>query len=143
MVDQEELDRIAEELQIQQERGEAIRQQIQVLQANAVEIGAALQAIENLGRATKDVLVPLGAGAYLSCPKPDQEKVIISIGANVLVNKKPEEALKILQERQKKVTEAIEQAQKDLEGVTSQIDQLSQAASRLAAEAGNVRPSEA
>lgn len=138
----DELNRIAEQLQLQQANGDSIRQQLQVMQSNALEIGSAIEAIQNLRKASKDVLVPIGAGAYISCPKPDPEKVVIGIGANVLVNKKPEEAVKLLEARQKTINDAANAAQRDLEQVINQIDGLTQRASMLAAGANqNVRSS--
>lgn len=142
MAGENELDSISAQLELQQAKGDAIRQQMQAMQASVVEMGSAIEAIRNIKKASKDVLVPVGAGTFISCPKPDPEKVVISIGANVLVNKKPEEAVKLLEERQKKVSESIGAAQQDMEAVIREIDELSRRASFLASGANqNVRAS--
>lgn len=143
MAEDDELDSIAAQLQLQQAKGDNIRSQMQQMQANVIEIGGAMEAIRNVKKATKDVLIPVGAGAYLSCPKPDPEKVVVSIGANVLVNKKPEEAIKLLEERQKTVGDAVVVAQQDLEAVIKEMDELSRRANLLASGANrNVRASQ-
>ncbi len=142
MADEEELGRLSYELQVQQETGEAIRQQIQSMQASIVEIGSAIEAIRNLKKMKGDALVPLGAGVFISCPKPNPEKVVLSIGANVMVSKPPEEAIKVLEERQKKLSGAMGAAQEDLGKVIGAIESLTQRASALAGEEGrDVRPS--
>ena len=107
-----------------------------------VEVTGAMEAIRNLKKANKDVLVPVGAGAYISCPKPDTEKVVVGIGANIMVQKKPEDAIKLMEERQKNIANSINAAQQDLEMVVNEIDNLSKQASAIAAGANqNVRPS--
>lgn len=143
MAENDELDSIAAQLQMQQAKGDSIRTQMQQMQSNIIEIGGALEAIKNVKKASKDVLVPIGAGAYLSCPKPDSDKVIINIGANVMLHKKPEEAAKLLEERQKVVSDAVAVAQQDLEQVIKEMDELSHRANLLASGANrNVRASQ-
>jgi prefoldin alpha subunit len=141
MANEAELDRISSELQMQQAKGEAIRQQMQQMEATMLEMSASIDAVQNLKKAKADTLVPVGSGVYISCPKPDPEKVVVNIGASIMVTKKPEEAVKILEERQKKVSEAIAAAQEDLGEVVRAIEELTQRASVLAsAEGKNVRP---
>ncbi|VVC01854.1 Prefoldin subunit alpha [uncultured archaeon] len=141
MADNPELDRIASSLQMQQAKGEAIRTQMQQMEATILEIGAAVDAIQNLKKAKADALVPVGAGVFISCPKPDPDKVVLNIGANVMVSKKPEEAVKLLEERQRKISDAISAAQEDMGELIRAIDELSQRASGIAAAEGkNVRP---
>ena len=85
--------------------------------------------------------MPVVAGVFISCPKPDPDRVVLNIGANVMVSKKPEEAVKLLEERQKKISDAIGSAQEDMGEVIRAIDELSQRASSIAAAEGkNVRP---
>ena len=125
MANDSELDRIASSLQVQQAKGEAIRNQIQQMEATILEISAAVDTIQNLKKAKADALVPVGAGVFISCPKPDPDRVVLNIGANVMVSKKPEEAVKLLEERQKKISDAIGSAQVDMGEVIRAIDELS------------------
>ena len=142
MANGEELDRISGELQLQQARGEAIKQQMQQMQNAIIDNASAIEAVQSLGKAKGDVLVPIGGGAFLSCPKPDTSRVVINIGAGVMVSRKPEDAARLLEDRQKKITEAMTAAQKDIAEVVRAMDALTQRASALAAEEErNVRPS--
>lgn len=134
MASEEELNRVANELQLQQQRGEAIRQQMQQMQASAIEIGSAIDTIENLGKAKGDALLPIGAGVYVSCPKPNPERVVMNAGANLLLQKKPEEAIKALKERQKRIGDAMESMQREMGLVVREIERLTNTASGYAAD---------
>ncbi len=141
MENEAELEKISTSLQIQQAKGEAIRSQMQQMEASILEISAAVDAIQNLKKAKSATLVPVGAGVFISCPKPDPDKVVINIGASIMVSKKPEEAVKMLSERQQKISDAIGSAQEDMGEVIKAIDELTQRASAIAAAEGkNVRP---
>ena len=138
----DDLNQLAAEIQMSQARGDAIRQQMQEMQNALTGIGGAIDAMTNLKKAKGDTLVPVGAGVFVSCPKPDPEYVTISIGANLMVKKKPEEAIKLLQEKQKKIAETINSAQEDLQQIVRSIEDLTQRANAAAlAEERNVRPS--
>ena len=142
MANEEELNALANELQLQQTRGEAIRQQMGQMQQTVIEIGAAMEAINNLKKAKGETLVPIGAGVFVSCPKPDSERVIINIGANLMVNKKPDDAVKMLEDRQKKVRDAMKEAQAELQQIVRTVEELTGRANALSqAEEKNVRAS--
>jgi len=142
MANEDELNAIANELQMQQTRGEAIRQQMGQMQQTVIEIGSAMEAITNLKKAKGDTLVPIGAGVFVSCPKPDPDRVLINIGANLMVNKKPEDAVKMLEDRQKKVREAMQEAQNELQQIVRMIEELTGRGNALSqTEEKNVRPS--
>jgi prefoldin alpha subunit len=141
MAAEDDMDRLAADLQLQQSKGESIHQQIMSMQESLMEMGGAVNALQNLKNMKGDALVPLGAGVFLSCPKPNPEKIIINIGANVMVQKSPEDAVKLLEERQKGIRGAINSAQEDLELTLNAIEEISKKANALAAQGeGNVRP---
>jgi prefoldin alpha subunit len=142
MGNEEELNRIEGELQMQQARGEAIRQQIQSMQSTSLEMATAIEALQNIKKVKGDTLVPVGAGVFFSCPKPDFDHVVMNIGAGVMVEKKPDEALGVLLDRQKKIADAMKSAQDDMAQVINSIEGLTRRASEIgAAEERNVRPS--
>lgn len=143
MSTEEELMRIDRELQANQAKGEALRQQIQMMQDSTLEVSTAIDALKNLQKIKGDALVPIGAGVYLPFSKPSFDHVVMNIGAGVMVQKTPEEAIKILADRQEKLSEALKSAQDSLEQVIRDIDLLNKQASSIAAqEERNVQPSE-
>ena len=144
MANQEELERISNELQLNQARGEALRNQLQAMQSAMLELTASMEAIETLDKASKgDTLLPIGSGVFISCPKPDASKVIVSVGGGIMVQKKPEDALKILQERQKRMADAMGNSQAALDEIVKNIERLTVQASsaQIAEERRNVRAS--
>jgi len=143
MGNEEELNKIEGELQMQQTRGEAIRQQIQGMQNSSLEISTAIEALQNIKKVKGDTLVPIGAGVFFSCQKPEFDHVVMNIGAGIMVQKKPEEALGALMERQQKISDAMKSAQQDMSEIISAIDALTRRASAIGAEEerNNVRPS--
>ncbi len=145
MADEQEMNDIANEMQMHQSKGEIIRQQIQAMQSNILEISSTMDVLRNIKKASKgDTLLPIGAGVMLACPKPDPSRVVVNVGANVMVEKKPEDALLMLEDRQKRIMKAVEESQKNLQEVVQAIEGLTKRASLIAAEGGrgNVRPSE-
>ena len=133
MPNEGEIAQIANELQVQQAKGEAIRKQMEAMQTSLMELGSAIDAVNNIKKAKGDTLVPLGSGVYLSCPKLAVDRVIINIGANVMIQKKPDEAVKILETRQKKLNSIIKAMQEDLGLVVQAIEGLNKRASTIAA----------
>lgn len=144
MANEAEMDRISNELAAMQARGEAIRQQMQAMQAAILEVTSALELIDSIKKIKGDALVPIGAGVFISCPKPDQEKVVLSVGSGMLVQKKPDEALKMLQERQKRMSDSLASSQSALDETIKSIEKLTYQASALGAaeERRNVRAPE-
>jgi len=133
MANEEELASISNELEISQARGESIRQQVQAMQSSLLEMASTIEALQNIGNAKKDTLVPIGAGVFLSCPKPDADRVVVSVGSGIMMEKKPEEAIKILESRQKKLSDAMNEAQKELARIVNMVEQLSLRAGELSA----------
>ena len=144
MANEAELERISNELSMLQASGEAIRQQMQAMQAAILEVTSALELIDNIKKVKGDALVPIGSGVFISCPKPDPEKIVLSVGSGMLVQKKPDEAMKILQERQKRMSDSLATSQSSLDETIKAIERLTYQASALGAaeERRNVRAPE-
>lgn len=84
---------------------EYLNQQIRALELHLAEVVKAVEelgilkvGLENIGDSKKGdgVLVPLGASAYVPANLVSPDKVIISIGAGVFVDKKVEDAVPIV-----------------------------------------------
>ena len=79
-----------------------------LLERALIENRAALDAIKGLsGGKVGEVLTQVGGGAMLRSPPPDVDKIMVSIGADVVLEKSREEALAIIEERQKEVEKSI------------------------------------
>lgn len=85
---------------------EYMNQQIRALETHlgdvvkaADELGILKVGLENIKKSKKDdeVLVPLGASAYVPANLVSPENVLVSIGAGIFVDKKVEDALPIVE----------------------------------------------
>lgn len=78
-----------------------------LLERMLIESRASLDTIKTIGTATEEALIPVGAGVLLRSPPPKADKVLVGIGANVVVEKSKEDAEKILETRSKELEENI------------------------------------
>jgi prefoldin alpha subunit len=72
-----------------------------------IESRSSLDTLKEIGNAKDEVLMPVGAGVMLRGPPPNSDKVLVSIGANVVVEKTKQQAEQILEERSKELEENI------------------------------------
>jgi len=79
-----------------------------LLERALIENRAALEAIKGLGdKRVGEVLTQVGGGAMLRSPPPNVDKVLVSVGADVVLEKSREEALAIIEGRTKDVERSI------------------------------------
>ncbi len=115
---------------------EYLNQQIQAMQAHLSEIMKAVDELSVLkvglqnmksARAGDEVLIPLGAASYVHGTLSSVDRVLVSIGAGIYMEKPIDEALPI-------VDKQIEELQKQEETVVGNVTLLSQEAERLSQE---------
>jgi len=79
-----------------------------LLERALIENRSALEAIKGLGdKKGGEVLMQVGGGAMLRSAPPKVDRVLVSVGADVVLEKSREEALSILEERTKDVERSI------------------------------------
>jgi len=79
-----------------------------LLERALVENRAALDALDGLGdNPQKEILMQIGGGAMLRSPPPSTDKVLVSIGANVVIEKPKAEAVALLDGRSREVEKTI------------------------------------
>ncbi len=73
-----------------------------------VESRAALEAIRSFpSNEISDVLVPIGGGVFIEVSAKPPEKLLVSIGADVMIEKTKDGAVSFLEERIKELENAI------------------------------------
>ena len=73
-----------------------------------IESRAAMESLENLPQATlSEVLVPIGGGIYVRTQTPPPDSLIVSIGANVAIEKTRDGTLTFLEERIREIEKAL------------------------------------
>ena len=78
-----------------------------LLERALLESRAALESIRGLNGAPSEMLLQIGGGALLRAEPPSTERVLVSIGANVIIEKSREEVVAILEERSREVEKTI------------------------------------
>ena len=79
-----------------------------LLERAMLEGSAALDAIKGLsGQDPGEVLTQVGGGIMLRSSPPETERVLVSIGANVVVEKSRDEAVAILEERGREIEKTL------------------------------------
>ena len=104
VVDQAELQRIAQQVDLNRKRMESIEQQMKRLEQIRLE---QMQTIETLSAipstGAKGAMIPLGAGVQIVADIPAEAGAVIDIGSRVQAEKPREEAITILQKRTEEV----------------------------------------
>ena len=79
-----------------------------LLERALMENRAALDSLAGLGdKPQQEVLMQIGGGAFLRSPPPSTDKVLLSIGASVVIEKPKAEAVALLEDRSKEVEKTI------------------------------------
>ena len=79
-----------------------------LLERALLENRAALEALNGLGEApTKEVLMQIGGGAMLRSPPPSTDKVLVSIGANIVIEKSKAESVALLESRSRELEKTV------------------------------------
>ena len=108
-------------LEAYKEQLETIETQSTYLQALINEYAKANITMENLGKGKKDadLLLPIGGGTFIFAKSADNTKVLVSIGADIVIEKTVEDATKIIDGRIQELQENLSK----LNDVANQIQQ--------------------
>lgn len=137
---EDEMNKLAIQAQLAQQQGQSLSQQLEVMQATITDMNMTIDTLKNLKRAKATSLLPIGSGTYITCQKVDPDSVLLSVGAGVIVAKKTEEAIGMLESRLKTVSDAFNRGQKDLVDLNKRLADLNAKGAALSAQMENVRP---
>ena len=107
--------------------------QSQYIQATILDYNKARLTIEQLKKLEKEteMMIPIGAGAFINTISKKQEKILIDIGASIVTEKTYNEAIKKIDERiqnieksQTKLDEMIQNIQKQAEDAAEKAQKL-------------------
>ena len=107
-VDKVELQRIAQQVELNRQRMESIEQQVARLEQIRLE---QLQTIETLStipaNGAKGAMIPLGSGVQIVADIPPKTGAVIDIGSRVQAEKSLDEAIDILTKRTEEILELM------------------------------------
>lgn len=129
-MDQRELMTLQQYLQEYGQQAEIFVQQLQLLDNGRMEALAAIESLEDM-LTTDDgtVLLQIGGGASVRAKVIDPEKVLLAIGAEVIVERSNKDAVEFLKERvmemeasAKKVAETIDRLKGQMNEINKRIE---------------------
>jgi len=126
-VDRDELQQIAQLVEANRERMQAIEQQIHQLEAIRIE---QIQAIEALLAIPEDgaegAMIPLGSGVQIVADIPADAGAVIDIGSRVQAERTRVEAAEILSKRSEEVVAIIERMKSEFDDMENSTVDLAQ-----------------
>jgi prefoldin alpha subunit len=125
----EEMEKLSYEMQALRARAEEIRRQETQIRAIAEEASATIEAMGGLG---KEALFDIGSGALARAAPAGT--VLVNVGAGILVEKKPADAKKIVEERRAQAEAALKQIQKAGAETVTRMNELALRAQKLQGE---------
>jgi len=129
-MDQRELMTLQQYLQEYGQQAEIFVQQLQLLENGRMEALAAIESLEDmLTSEDGTVLLQIGGGASVRAKVVEPEKVLIAIGAEVIVERSNKDAIEFLKERvmemeasAKKVAETIDRLRGQMNEINKRIE---------------------
>ena len=141
---EEEIRRALAELQALRELAESMRSRINVVESLINELkatGEAIKAIRDVGE-NATILVPVGGDSFIRAKVEDMSKVLVGVGAGVVLEKDVEDALNYLGERVAELEKISVDLRKRLAETLERIRESEDRIRRMAGEAragGGVR----
>ncbi|WP_305064210.1 prefoldin subunit alpha [Methanococcoides sp.] len=104
-----------------QQNAESVNQQLGMVQMSIEDCSRAILTLEELKSASGAIntMIPLGAGALIHANIADVDKIVVSVGAGISVEKTPAEAIETLTQRKEELGKVVER----LNGTLTQIGQ--------------------
>jgi len=111
--EEEILRRLLTELKVLEGSVNIIQSRLNIVDAALADLATANLSLEGVknNSSGSEILVPVGGGSFIRAKLSDVEKVIIGVGAGVCIDKKLEESLEDLKNRQ----DELEKARNSLE----------------------------
>lgn len=136
MTQEEEFQRYATLVEYYKEQLQSLEQQFSYLQAAVMDYNKAKITIEKIGESDEgtELLIPMGGGTFSFAKAKNTKKILTEIGAGIVVEKKPEDALKILDKRIEELEKNQETISNMSQNIQQQLREVSTKAQRLLAE---------
>ena len=105
---QDRINNLLSEIRILEGGLEEISVRQNFLERVLVDTSRSIETIKGIdGASTEEVLVPVGAGTLLRSSPPKVDRVLVNIGANVVVEKSKDDATKFMEGRAKDLEESL------------------------------------
>lgn len=130
---QAQLQQMVRLLQSYQQTIETLEQQRQLVQASIDDRRQAIEALEELEDRDEpgSLIVPVGGSQFLYADVEETDKVLSSVGSDVVVEEPIAKAIERSRERIDELEEAVEQITERVDEITEEAEQLQQQVQQL------------
>jgi prefoldin alpha subunit len=128
---QEQMNRLVAEANYQRGLAEELQRRLLAVQGLAEEHKAALQSLGALPKEKKDAFLPLGGGAYLKGQVSEGQRVLVEVGARVLLETPRPDAARILEARERDLRHEAERLAAQLQEAARRLEELGETARGL------------
>ncbi|MEM0359412.1 MAG: prefoldin subunit alpha [Candidatus Hadarchaeales archaeon] len=124
--EREELEKSLLELNRGRVLMEAMREQIALLSTTLSELSSTIETIKKLKELPEgtEILTPIGSGSFVRAKLMPLEKILTGVGAEVVIERTPEEALKFLEEKSAEVGRAVQRLQSEMANLQQKMEDL-------------------
>ncbi len=133
MSQEEEFQRYAALVEYYKEQLQSLEQQFQYLQAAVMDYGKAKITIEKIAEEKEgsEILVPIGGGTFSYATANNTKKILTEIGAGIVMEKNPAEAIEIIERRIKDLEKSQEAISNMSKNIQQQIEEVSSKAQQM------------
>lgn len=122
--DEQELQKLSMQLRYFEQTAESLQQRLGMLNAAVSDLSYASMTLENMEKEKEnaELMVPIGGGNYISAKLATPDKVVVSLGAGVSIEKTLAEAKAIVKERIDELQKTQFSAQQQLSQIAERIN---------------------
>ncbi len=120
---EEELRRLSMEMRYLEQTAETLQQRISMINAALTDLTYANETLEGLEKEKEnsELLIPIGGSAFMKFKLAESDKVIISLGAGVSVEKTVAEAKATIKERTEELEKTLQAGQQQFQQVAERL----------------------
>jgi len=122
--EEEELRKLSVEMRFLEQTAETLQQRLSMLNVAITDLSYANMTLEGVEKEKEnsDLFVPIGGGSYVKMKLANSDKVVVSIGAGVSIEKQLPEAKAMLKERLDELEKSMVAAQQQFAQIAERIN---------------------
>ncbi len=105
-------------------RLEALIRQRDLVSSKIEEIMSTASSIDEISKSQENILFKLGSEAYTYGNVADKNKVLVEIGAGIVLEKSPEDGKEILNKRKQEMENVLKDIQNNISQISNAVSQL-------------------
>lgn len=103
-----------------------LKRRLDLVLATLTGLSLSSSSLEEVKRRGKDaeILIPVGSLSYVKAKIMDADKVLVGLGANVVIEKSVDEARKYFEERSKDLEQTVAELQRQMANIQVRLNEL-------------------